>query len=135
MYLGPFVERARSYADALRRSLDQQTAQNRRIVLDGNCPPPDVFVGERPRFAVELSFVNLGSRLDCALTVKHFATGELIRVFRLTVAQGDAAALRPGPKATESTAAEIMTAIWDALTYPDGTPRDTVGRAAGRSHA
>jgi tetratricopeptide (TPR) repeat protein len=121
-HVGPFAEVARSYADKLRRSLDQQTANHRRVVLDEGCPPAGLFVGEKPQFSVELSFVNTGSRLDCAITLKRFATGEIIRVSRLIVAEDGPSASAPGPKAVVSTAGEITTAIWDTLTYRNGAP-------------
>jgi hypothetical protein len=121
-YLGPFAELARSYVDELRRSLERQSASGRRVVLDEDCPPPDLFVGEKPLFAVELSFVNPDTRLDCAVTLKRFASGEIIRVFRITIAESGSSASSPGRKGVESTAGVITTAIWDALTYRDGAP-------------
>ncbi len=121
-HVGPFAGLAQSYADQLQLTLDRQTAKESRVVLDADCPPAEVFVGEKPRFAAELSFVNIGGRLDCAITLKQFATGQILRVFRHTVGEGGASGSGPAPKAIEAAAHEIMTAIWDALTYRAGAP-------------
>jgi tetratricopeptide (TPR) repeat protein len=120
-HLGPYAALARSYADALRASLDRQTAKESNVVIDEDCPPAELFVGEKPQFAAELSFVNPGDRLDCAITLKNFATGHIIRVSRHVVAEG----LPSGPvegAGVTATATEITTAIWDALTYRFGAP-------------
>ena len=119
-FLGPFAELARCYAEALRCSLEQQTASDRRVALDEECPPPDLFVGEKPPFAVELSFVDTGSRLDCAIALKRFATGQIIRVSRLVVAEAGSSAPTPSSSAAEPAANAITAAIWDALTYRNG---------------
>jgi hypothetical protein len=121
-HVGPFANLARSYADELRRSLDRQTAKDSRVVLDEDCPPPESFVGDKPRFAVELSFVNVDSRLDCAITCKNFATGQIMQVSRRTVTASEPSASVPDPKTVDATAGQITTAIWDALTYRAGAP-------------
>ena len=121
-HLGPFVELARSYAKELRHSLDRQTAKDSRVVLDEDCPAAETFIGEKPRFAAELSFVHAGSRLDCAITLGNFATGQIMRVSRHVVAQSECSAATPDPKPIEATAGKLTTAIWDALTYRAGAP-------------
>ena len=121
-HVGPFAGLARSYADGLRRSLDRQTAKDSRVVLDEDCPPPELFAGDKPRFAVELSFVNADGRLDCAITCKNFATGQIMQVSRHAVSEGGPCASVPNPKSVEATASQITTAIWDALTYRAGAP-------------
>ncbi|PWT89064.1 MAG: hypothetical protein C5B56_07755 [Proteobacteria bacterium] len=121
-HLGSFVALARSYAEALRHSLDRQTAKDSRVVLDEDCPPAELFVGEKPRFAAELSFVNTGSRLDCAITLRHFATGQIMRVSRHVVAAREGSDSAPDPKPIEATARELSAAIWDALTYRASAP-------------
>jgi tetratricopeptide (TPR) repeat protein len=118
-YLGPFTELARSYAEELRGNLDDQTARDRRIVLDEDCPSPDFVDGEKPLFAVELSFVSVGDRLDCAVTLKRFISGEIIRISRHTIAQASPSI---SPKVVELTASAIIGAIWDALTYHNTSP-------------
>jgi hypothetical protein len=113
-YLGPFTELAGSYAEGLRRSIDEQTARDRRIVLDEDCPAPELVDGEKPLFAVDLSFVRIGDRLDCAVALKRFVSGEIIRISRHIIAQGSPSM---NPKVVELTASPIIGAIWDALTY------------------
>ncbi|HXF88756.1 MAG TPA: helix-turn-helix domain-containing protein [Xanthobacteraceae bacterium] len=126
-HVGTFAALAQSYAEKLHDSLDRKTAKDSKVVLDADCPPAEQFVGEKPRFAAELSFVNIGSRLDCAITLKQFATGQILRVSRHTVAEGAPAAAAVDPKRVEAAAHEITTAIWDTLTYRAGavpTPSD-----------
>lgn len=120
-HLGPLAELARSYADELRVSLDRQTAKNSEVVVDADCPPPELFVGNKPRFAVELSFINADGRLDCAITLKNFASGQIIRVSRNIVAAGSPAGSAKDPS-VETTAGDITTAIWDSLTYRADAP-------------
>lgn len=121
-YLGPFKDFALLYVEELRRSLDGQTARGRRIVLDEDCPPPASFAGEKPLFAVELGFVSSESRLDCVICLKRFATGEIIMVSRLVVAQGSPSGALLWRNAVKEEASSITTAIWDFLTYRGGTP-------------
>jgi tetratricopeptide (TPR) repeat protein len=116
-HLGPFVELARFFASELRLSLDRQTAKDSRVVLDEDCPLAEQFVGDKPRFAVELSFVNARIRLDCAITLKGFATGQIIWVIRRTISASDRPGSGANREAVEAMASEITTAIWDALTY------------------
>ncbi|MBX9844730.1 MAG: winged helix-turn-helix domain-containing protein [Xanthobacteraceae bacterium] len=116
-FLGPYGEHARSYADELRLGLDRQTAKESKVVLDEDCPPAELFNGEKPRFAAELSFFESDNRLDCAITLKTFATGQIIRVSRHIVTSGEPPGEPLDRKAVESTAGEIVVAIWDALAY------------------
>lgn len=133
-HLGLFAEQARSYADALRRSLDRQTAKDSRIVLDENCPPPELFSGEKPRFAVELSFVRVDGRLDCAITLKNFVTGQIMQVSRLPVANGGPHSAMLDPRAIDGVAGRITAAIWESLTYPAGVAAPSDAPLALRMH-
>ncbi|HWP27091.1 MAG TPA: helix-turn-helix domain-containing protein [Xanthobacteraceae bacterium] len=121
-HAGPFADLARSYAEMLCNSLDRQTAKTSKVVLDEDCPPADLLIGEKPRFAAELSFCNTGSRLDCAITLKQYATGQILRIWRHTVAECAPSASAVDPRAVEAAAHEITAAIWDALTYRAGAP-------------
>jgi hypothetical protein len=121
-HLGPLAEIARLYASELRLSLDRQTAKDSRVVLDEDCPPAELFVGEKPKFAVELSFVTVESRLDCAVTLKSFATGQIISVVRRTISQENGSGLQLDRRGLDTTAGEITAAIWDALTYRASAP-------------
>jgi tetratricopeptide (TPR) repeat protein len=121
-HVGLYEKIARSYAELLRLSLDRQTAKESRVVLDEECPPAELFLGEKPRFAAELSFVNTGRRLDCAITLRQFATGQILQVSRYTVAEGEPPNLGLPPNVVEAAARQIMTVVWDALTYRAGAP-------------
>jgi hypothetical protein len=76
------------------------------------------FVGEKPAFAVELNLLDIGDRLDCAAIVRAYATGQILRALRYTVAGGETGRQPSGRKGVESSAAEIAAAIWDTLAYP-----------------
>jgi Transcriptional regulatory protein, C terminal len=121
-HLGSLSGAARLYANELRRRLDNDTASTSRVVLDEGCPPPGAFAGEKPMFAADLSFVKAQSRLDCAICLKRFATGEILLVTRLTVANDDPSGASLSWTAMEEAARCVSTAIWDALTYKSSAP-------------
>lgn len=105
------------FAEALRRALDKATASERRVVLDEDCPAPRVFSGARPEYAVELDFLALGERLDCALTLKHFPTGHVLHVARQSLTE------ETGVTAdAESGAAALLEIIWKSMAHRPDTP-------------
>lgn len=117
-FTGPFAEQARAFVHELRSLLDRKMASDSGVVIDEACPAAKDYVGEKPRFAAELSFLDTGERLDCAATIKVFASGQIMRVLRCTVAGGDAGGGRLDRKQTDRCAEEIAAAIWDMLAYP-----------------
>ena len=116
-HIGAFAGQARAWAGELRRRLARQVASNRRIELDETCPPARDFVGEKPQFALELTFIVVDGRLDCAVTLKAFASGEIVHVSRLAVAAEDAGGVPVDHDATDALAEDIASAIWDHLAY------------------
>ncbi len=114
-HIGPLATPARAYAEELRRNLDRQTAARSRVVLDENCPPAKHYIGAKPQFAVELNFVRAGNRLDCAMALKAYATGQIIRLSRHVVVADDPGETK-GRETLETEVNEIAGAIWDALT-------------------
>lgn len=134
-HLGPLLEQAQACVQELRQSLDRKTAKDSRVVIDEDCPPPEDFSGEKPSFAVELSFVNASGRLDCAVTLKAFSTGQVIRVSRNTFATGSSDDRIPDRKAIEAVADEISTAAWDTLAYrASAAPLPSAAPLAVRMH-
>lgn len=116
-HLGPLLEHTQICVQELRESLDRKTAKESRVVINEDCPPPEDFSGEKPSFAIELSFVNANGRLDCAVTLKVFSTGQIIRVSRSTFATGTSGNQILDRKSIDVIADEISTAIWDTLAY------------------
>jgi DNA-binding winged helix-turn-helix (wHTH) protein len=123
-HIGPLEAHARAYAEALRHKLDQRTPAANRVVLDENCPPLASFGVAGPRFAIELNFVRAGSRLDCATALRAVPTGQIIRLSRDIVADGEEATYAPRPDLIEKQAGEIADVLWDALTLRGITPAD-----------
>ena len=121
-HAGPLAERARDFAAELRSVLDLRLAHGSRVVVDEGCPSPEAFVGEKPTFAVELSFLVIDGRLECAVTLKGFATGQIIRVFRQRVSEGEAMARAPARAAAARAGEELLGAIWEALAYRARVP-------------
>ncbi|MBO6726072.1 MAG: winged helix-turn-helix domain-containing protein [Rhizobiaceae bacterium] len=117
-YVGRFADQARSYAEQLRSLLSHRFARENRVVVDEDCPSAEDFTGDKPAFAAELNFLDSGGRLDCAATVKAFGAGQIIRVLRHTVAEGEAGGQLLDRKGIEANANEIAEAIWDMLAYP-----------------
>ena len=116
-HLGSLLEYAQACVQELRQAIDRKTAKESRIVVDEDCPPPEEFAGEKPSFAVELSFLNAGGQLDCAIIVRAFSTGQIIRVSRSTFVAGGGGDRILDRKSIEIVADEISTAVWDALAY------------------
>lgn len=116
-HLGPLLEAARTSVQELRESVDRKTAKESRVVVDEDCPPPEDISGEKPSFAIELSFVNVSGRLDCAVTLKAFSSGQIIRVSRRTFLTGSSGDQVLDRKSIEAVADEISTAVWDTLAY------------------
>ena len=109
------------FAEMLRAALDRQTAPERTVVLDADCPNVAAFGDARPSYAVELDALAPGDRLDCAITAREFASGRVLHVSRLT--------LEPVPAAddVEALAGDVVAALWRATTRgaapaPDAKP-------------
>jgi hypothetical protein len=117
-YAGRFTYQAQSCAEQLRSLLERKMAKERRVVLDEDCPAAEKFIGEKPAFAVELNLLDVGDRLDCAAIVRAYATGQILRALRYTVAGGETGRQPSERKGVESSAEEIAAAIWDTLAYP-----------------
>lgn len=134
-YAGRFADEAQGFVHELRALLDRKLASDSRVVVDEDCPAAADYVGDKPRFAAELSFLDTGGQLDCAVTVKEFATGQIIRVLRCKAAGGDAGGGRLDREQVALGADEIAAAIWDMLAYPAShlAPSDDV--LAVRMHA
>lgn len=121
-HLGPFRALAASCAEDFRSSLERRSAKESRVVIDEDCPPPEDFSGDKPSFAAELTFLETGDRLDCAVTLKAFATGQIIRVSRHTLATGGTGQPTSDRKAAEAAAEQTLAAIWETLAYRASAP-------------
>ena len=121
-HAGPLAARARAFAADLRQVLGSRLAHGSRVVVDEDCPPPENFVCDRPTFGVELSFLVIDGRLECAVTLKGFATGQIIRVLRQTVSEVEAMARAPAQAAAARAGEELLGAIWEALAYRARVP-------------
>lgn len=118
---GGGAQQGRLFAQELRRQIDAATASDRRVVVDEHCPGKEDFVGERPDFAVELDFIEIRGRLDCAIVVKSFASGQILLAVRQLVANASG----PGEasrETIEALAEKIMEVVWRAGAYRGGTP-------------
>lgn len=117
-HAGVFAKAARTYTAALRDALDRKTANDRKVVVDGSCPPPAEFAGDSPQFAVELNFLAHNGRLDCAITLKVFVTGQILWVARELVSYDAGAGSTIDREAVNATAEALTDAIWKTLAYP-----------------
>ena len=113
-HIGNLADQARNWAQELRRRLARRVDGNKRVELDETCPSARDFVGDKPQFALEPTFVVADGRLDCAVTLKDFASGQLVHVSRRAVATGEAAV---DHEVIDSLAGDIISAIWDRLAY------------------
>ena len=120
-HVGGFAGQARAWAGELRRRLARHVASDRRIELDENCPSADEFLGEKPQFAVDLTFVVADGHLDCAVTLKDFITGEIVHVSRRAVAAEEVGGAPVDHGAIAALAEDIASAIWDRLAYRAST--------------
>lgn len=103
------------FAKALTSELDRQTPDERRVVLDTDCPSPEQFRGEPPRFAVDLSFVQTPTpQLDCVARARPFNSPVPIleERIRLTAENSLTTAFTPHAK---DLATAVTDAIWAAL--------------------
>ncbi len=107
-----------AWAQELRRRLARQLDGNKRVELDETCPSAQDFVGDKPQFALDLTFVVVDGRLDCAVTLKDFASGQVVHVSRQAVAAGEAPV---DHEAIEGLGGDIISAIWDRLAYRAST--------------
>ena len=109
------ADSASRFAQALSDRLDQHTASDRRVVLDQNCPSANNFVGERPRFAVELNFLEVDRHLDCAMTLKFFATGQILHVSRRRIIDAECLDEKIDRETVDAIAEQMSRAIWNAI--------------------
>ncbi|QKV18838.1 winged helix-turn-helix domain-containing protein [Oricola thermophila] len=114
-FIGPHAGLARTFARILATQIGAKLAKEHEIVVDENCPGPDRFPSDPPQFAVDLNFLLVGDRLDCALVLKRFATGQIIRASRHTLAEALSAQGENLPETVEAIATDIWSAVWKAL--------------------
>lgn len=108
-------DRGLLFAKALAREIDRQTPAERRVILDANCPGPERFRGELPRFAVDLNFIQTSTeQLDCVARARSFDSPVPIleQRIRLMEETGPAAASRTH---VNGLATAVTNAIWAAL--------------------
>ena len=91
--------------------------QDQRVEIDETCPPAESFAGDKPHFAVELNFVTTRGGLDCAITLKTFATGHVVHVSRRRVLDGSSGGGHVDRDAIADLADCITSAVWDTLAY------------------
>ncbi|MGN8200315.1 winged helix-turn-helix domain-containing protein [Salinisphaera sp. RV14] len=128
-FSGHLAEAGWAFLRTLMRQLDRDTAQRHKVTLDLDCPAPECFEGEPPRFAVQVSFVKSADRcLDCAVTLKPFAARVILSVTRLRISAPDPKSLPCGQIAA-NLARQIIGDIRRSLTYnenaataPDAQP-------------
>lgn len=108
------ANQGRRFAKTLCQHLDAKTADQKKVVIDETCPLPSAFGDKKPQFALELDFLVLDERLDCAITTKDFTTGQVIFVTRQTAAcdQGNSATSAH----LEPIAEEVVESVWNAIT-------------------
>lgn len=110
---------AHAFADGLAVALRSIMAPGNRVVLDHQCPSPQDFPEPRPRFAVTLSFLErLDEGLDCAVTLREFATGRVLDTRRVP-------AQPEGDRGPDDLARALTDAVWLSLNYR----RDTIPAA------
>lgn len=102
---------ASAFARDVTATLNSQLEDPHRAALDIQCPGPSAFDEDAPRFQLEIHALALGGKHQFAATLKHFATGTVLRVSRET--------------ATDTIAIEAMVrhcldAIWHRLGIADG---------------
>jgi DNA-binding winged helix-turn-helix (wHTH) protein len=104
-------DRPDAFVKRLQAELATSFTAKRPVAVDPDCPPRATFVGEPPRYNVELTFVSRDNdQIDCVTTLNHFRTGKLIRVLRTAISPLETAA---------GTAEWIATEIWqDELHEP-----------------
>ncbi len=110
---GANAAQATAFAEALVRRLDQLTEASRRVILDPALPVSFAASEASPQFAVNLSFLTAGSRLDCSVALRRGRDGHIIKVFR-TVVPDNASSIT----AAAGEAASIIDAVWQSLAIP-----------------
>lgn len=118
-----------SFTEELVQRINQCTGRNHTVKLDVDRPPIESFTGIPPQFVVGLDFINTGSDdLDCAVTLKQFRTGAILKVTRINVC--DSGSITPPQQQLASRlATDIRDEIWqqlnrvnDSVVTPYGEP-------------
>lgn len=116
---GQLAQPGWAFIEELAQEISQRTERHHAIKLDVDCPPADTFVDDPPRFAVVLNFVSTpGEALDCAITVKQFRAGTILKVTRIRVCSSDPRAPSGQPLA-KRVAADIVDETWRELNRVD----------------
>lgn len=108
-----------AFAEALTEALRAEITQERRVVLDADCPPADQFGVAVPEFQIELTFVEANGRTDCVSVLRHFKTAAVMKVRR----DEDVGA----PQTVDAAARDLMAALWLSLAMSDGRAEPDVG--------
>lgn len=109
------ADRGRQFAKTLTEEIDRLTAPENRTVLDRHCPAPETFDGEPPQLAVTLSFLETSDgRLECALSLRRFASGTIIKIDRIMVCDEKTDRTAERDRAVQL-ARKLTDAIWFSL--------------------
>lgn len=113
---GALTDRGEQFLQGLAHEMTRQTTPGRRIALDPECPPVERFPGDKPQFAVTVHFLQSAEqRLDCVLTLRHFATSTILHVSRHCIhAVGDGPESEAAPASHAAQA--LLSAVWSAQT-------------------
>lgn len=120
-FLPQFCDRAEIFADSLTQAIDEQTALQNSTVLDWHCPRPQDFDGEPPLFSVTLDFLEAHEQLACAVSLRHYSTGAVIQVNRVTIGE-DTNLVSDAMQGVHHLAETLTTAIWYTLQQSTDSP-------------
>ena len=110
---GAADEVGRRFAECVVEQLERNTAPQSDVVFDPQCPPAKEFAGVRPRFQLMLAFlVRRELRLDCAVTLREFASGHILAVQRRTLHDNESATLE---SVSAMLARELIDSAWQVL--------------------
>jgi len=119
-HIGDFSEQALSFARNLHAGLNNITADDRPVVLDPNCPPADAFLDGAPKYGVDLNFIGSGSALQCVMTLKVFASGQILRATRQAIVENPRSKREGLDETIDTLADDLTTAIWDSVALQNG---------------
>ena len=84
---------ARSFAGTVAALVAEHAGAGLAVALDPDLPPPEAFGARAPRLSVAISVLGHDDRVEVAMTVRRFLTGDVYATDRIALRDRDDAPL------------------------------------------
>ena len=105
----PKGDGARGPVTEMVQMLTEGFGADKKVVYAPDCPPPEQFRAQAPRYAAELTFISDRGNTSCVVAIKEFRAGRVIFARRFPLS-----ALASGSQTPAAISDDVASALWRA---------------------